>query len=135
MNLDTLRTIGGRPMELQTRKFGPVTFEKHELIDLVGVESCLSQCLLLADKTHPDLYWLQSAVDGAEAIPVCSLGEFLNGARSLRVSRSQAWPDWNRTTSFVVFVEIRDEPSGVSLDLQHPILIDSCAHRGAPRRD
>ena len=103
-------------MELQTRQFGRIDFEQQDVLDLAGIEPADSTWLLLADKSHPHLYWLQSISDSSCAMPLCSI-RGIDWAGALRVPRSQALPEWTGHTSLIALAEIRVGASECSLDL------------------
>jgi hypothetical protein len=116
-------------MELQTERFGQINYNRQDELEVAGIEPRDSSWLLLADKAHPHLYWLQSTTDTARALPVCSLAG-MTGVGALRLRRSQGLPNWAQELSVIALAEIRDEPAGCSLDLERPILIDPRTHRG-----
>jgi hypothetical protein len=124
-------------MEMETRQFGWLDYETHDVIHLEGVESdsaAMSFWLLLADKHHPHLFWLQSVTDATCAMPVCSLAGVIgtdlrhpSKAQAVRVG-SRQWSSNGK--SCIVLAEIQDDRGEVLLDLERPILIDPHSHRG-----
>jgi hypothetical protein len=119
-------------MELTTRHFGSVNYEQHEALQLIGIRADrlgTSQWLLLADKTHPHLYWLQSLVDPSCAVPVCALAGN-DALAAVRVDKSNALPGWNQQTWLIALAEILIGQACISVDFQRPILIDPRTRRG-----
>jgi hypothetical protein len=122
-------------MELETRQFGRLTYETHEVIQLLGVDAddkVSSSWLLLADKHHPHLFWLQSTTNADWAIPVCSLSGTSRTASLNLFPRQDAKSALRtRTTgTYIALAEIREEQGEVFLNLERPILIDPHSHRG-----
>ena len=65
-------------MELMTSRFGSVSFETDEVVRFEqGLRKYrnLRHWLLLADSSHPSLFWLQSIAQPQIALPVVSMGE------------------------------------------------------------
>jgi hypothetical protein len=119
-------------MKLETHHFGTVSYEQHEVIRIQGIghdRTTEFSWLLLADQTHPHLYWLQSVADLAHAMPVCSLVG-VNRPTCLRLIRSQVEPEWSTPLSLIALAEIHDQTTTISLDLTRPILIDPRTRRG-----
>lgn len=119
-------------MQMETRGFGWISYDHHEIIEIHDIGSGASaRWILLADKSHPHLYWLQSIGEPDRAIPMCSLTGLDDGS-SLRLARSLTPTDWSGRPSLIVLAEILFTPTGdpSRLDLRRPILIDAQAHRG-----
>jgi hypothetical protein len=132
-------------MELETRQFGCVGYEPQDVIELVSVEPegpVASSWLLLADKLHPHLYWLQSTTDAVEAMPVCSLAGAgcagrlrVTTARVALTRETAAEPPAMQNFESqprgrcLALAEICGEGDEAFLDLERPILIDPRSRR------
>jgi hypothetical protein len=123
-------------MELETRQFGCLGYELHDVIELADADpsrAWASGWLLLADKLHPHLYWLQSISDGTEAMPVCSLAgaAWANSlSRAGRASLLDLTARGAAAERWIALAEILEEDGEAVLNLERPILIDPQSRRG-----
>src|SRR5690554_4632609 len=114
-------------MELVTAKFGPVQFTLEDVILFsAGLLDAPGQrrWLLLSDRRHAQLWWLQSLDSQALAIPVVALARPLPSGGP-RVTRSVAEQlDVGPSSPTVVLVPLRRAARGWRAETARPILIN-----------
>jgi len=113
-------------IRVPTQRFGIVERETTDVITfpsgIFGFELQL-QWLLLGDREHGALYWLQNVEQPDLSLSVVDPREFVGGY-SLHVKRSQLSSIWNGTEPLLVFSVLTEYELQICLNLRNPIVIN-----------
>lgn len=113
-------------ISVSTQRFGTVQREESELITfpggILGFE-LQQNWLLLGDREHGGLYWLQNVDDPDLSVAVVDPREFREGY-ALHAGRGQLESIWNWTEQLIVVSVLTEYEHRLCLNLRHPIVIN-----------
>lgn len=119
-------------MNLDTTRFGSVAYDaKDEIQFPAGLfEDCQDgRWLLLADQSHPSLYWLQSLTHADRAVAVCAISDGI-ASRGIRLYKTNDLPDWVSQTPVVALAPLTGGADDIAILLTQPVLIDPRTRQG-----
>ena len=119
-------------IRISTQRFGTVQRDENELIHfpcgIFGFE-LHRDWLLLGDREHGALHWLQSIEESELALAVVDPREFL-ADYSLHANRTSLVNLWNGTEPLIVLSVLTEYQQRLCLDLRNPIVINAGRRSG-----
>ena len=117
---------------IPTQRFGTVTRPVEEVLTFpVGIFGFELQMrwLLLGDREHGGLYWLQNVERPDLSLGVVDPREFVLNY-SLHVDRAQLGSVWNGTEQLIVLCVLTEYDGSLCLNLRNPIVINPTTRLG-----
>ena len=119
-------------ISVPTQRFGIVERPAEDVITfpggIFGFELQL-RWLLLGDKEHGGLYWLQNVEQPDLSLSVVDPREFIKDY-ALQVNRKQLASIWNSTDPLMVLCVLTEYEGQLCLNLRNPIVINPAGHIG-----
>lgn len=119
-------------ISIPTPRFGLVVRPTNDVLTfpsgIFGFELQL-RWLLLGDREHGGLYWLQNVEQPDLSLPVLDPREFVSGYR-LQVDRAQLRNIWSGTEQLVVLAVLNEFKGQLCLNLRNPFVINPSSHLG-----
>jgi len=116
-----------------TQRFGTVSRPSEDVLTfpagIFGFELSL-RWLLLGDRSHGGLYWLQNIEDGSLSLPATDPRELVQGY-ALQVNRRQLASIWRGTERLIVLSVLTEYDGRLCLNLRNPIVINPQLQVGA----
>lgn len=120
-------------ISVPTQRFGTVTRANSDVITfpagIFGFELNL-RWLLLGDRSHGGLYWLQNVEDSSLSLPITDPRELVQGY-ALHVRRRQLTSIWRNTEPLIVMSVLTEYEGELCLNLRNPIAINPQRQIGA----
>jgi flagellar assembly factor FliW len=117
-------------LQLSTLRFGAVARAEGDIITFPGGIHGFElhrQWILLSDREHGGLFWLQNAEQADLSLAVVNPREFVDDY-TLHVERQQLASIWRGTESLAVLAVLTEYQDQLRLNLRNPIVV-SCANR------
>ena len=116
-----------------TQRFGVVTRPIEDVVTfpsgIFGFELQL-RWLLLGDREHGGLYWLQNVEDVDLSLPLVEPREFVHGY-SLQLKRSQLTSLGSGSDQLLTLAVLTEYEGDLCLNLRNPIVINPATRMGA----
>ena len=113
-------------ISVSTQRFGLVERPTQDVLSfpagIFGFELSL-RWLLLGDRAHGALYWLQNVEDGDLSLPVVEPREFVQNY-ALHVERQQISSIWQGTEQLIVLSVLTEYDGSLCLNLRNPIIVN-----------
>lgn len=120
-------------IKLSTQRFGIVQRTNDDVISfpggIYGFE-LQRDWLLLGDREHGGLYWLQSVEQMDLSLSVVNPREFISGY-TLHVQRNQLSSVWNGTETLTVLAVLTEYDQQLCLNLRNPVVINPTSRVGS----
>lgn len=119
-------------IRVSTQRFGIIERPTEDVITfpggIYGFELQL-RWLMLGDRQHGGLYWLQNVEDGELSLSVVDPREFVSGY-SLHVQRDQLRSIFSGCEQLIVVCVLTEYEGQLCLNLRHPIVVNSTTRVG-----
>ncbi len=120
-------------ISVPTQRFGSIERSTEDVLTfpsgIFGFELNM-RWLLMGDRRHGTLYWLQNVEDTDLSFPVVEPREFVKGY-ALEVNRSQLASIWSGTEQLTVLSVLTEYDRELCLNLRNPIIINPATGVGA----
>lgn len=117
---------------VSTPRFGKVQRDSSEIVrfpsGIIGFE-LQREWLVLGDREHGALYWLQNVENVELSLAVVDPREFVSDYR-LHVQRGNLGTIWNASEQLVVLSVVTEYEQQLCLNLRHPLVINPARRIG-----
>lgn len=118
-------------MELITSNFGKLEYDPQEVIHWQRLSAAADEgqaWILLADQSHPNLYWLQNLSATEQSVPVYDVATQLANYR-LTLTNLPATNGADAPSALLCLAPLVKSKATWQVDTQHPIVVDIHSRR------
>lgn len=122
-------------MDLYTPHFGWISYDPQDIIHVAlrhtgdMTDDSTGRWLILADRRHPSLYWLQNVDQPEGHHAACTLSEQITD-HQLTLVQEACLPEWVGSSAVIALGIMTQAKKTIDIDFEHPILIDPRSRNG-----